>query len=162
MSLELEKAYRDTTFELLNSVIKDEDLSDELEDKIHIYSQTYCSTNIKKSQTTSILQSIYESKVNDIIENIKGNPALLDALKKNIDEVLEYTPQQLNPNTWASITKKFNYMEDKKTNLAYTDLYQCKKCKGRKGVLRQMQNRSADEGATTWFDCYICGASCKF
>ena len=42
------------------------------------------------------------------------------------------------------------------------DLYECKKCKGRKGVLRQMQNRSADEGATTWFDCYLCGASCKF
>ena len=162
MSLELEKAYRDTTFELLNSVIKDEDLSDELEDKIHIYSQNYCLTNVKKSQTESILQSIYESKVNDIIVNLKANPALLDILTKNIDEVLEYTPQQLNPNTWSSIIKKFNYMEDKKTNLAYTDLYQCKKCKGKKGVLRQMQNRSADEGATTWFDCYICGASCKF
>ena len=162
MSLELEQSYRDATFELLNSVIKNEDLSDDIENKVYSYSQNYCSINVKKSQTASILQSIYESKIYDIIENIKYNPSLLEALNKNIDEVLEYTPQQLNPNNWASIIKKFNYMEDKKTNLAYTDLYQCKKCKGRKGVLRQMQNRSADEGATTWFDCYICGASCKF
>jgi DNA-directed RNA polymerase subunit M/transcription elongation factor TFIIS len=83
-------------------------------------------------------------------------------IKENIDLLLEYTPYQLNPSKWESIIKKFNYIEDKKTNLAYTDLYPCKKCKGRKGVLRQMQNRSADEGATTWFDCYLCGASCKF
>jgi transcription elongation factor S-II len=115
---------------------------------------------VNKSVTSSILQSIYESKVDDIVYNL--NPELLDKIKTNIDEVLEYTPQQLNPENWARIIKRFNYVEDKKTNLAYTDLYQCRKCKGRKGILRQMQNRSADEGATTWFDCYLCGASCKF
>jgi transcription elongation factor S-II len=126
------------------------------------YSINYCKKNIKKSLTNSILISIYENKVNDIIFNISENPDLINNLKNNIDEVLEYTPQQLNPMKWDKIIKKFNYIEDKKTNLAYTDLYECRKCKGRKGVLRQMQNRSADEGATTWFDCYLCGTSCKF
>ena len=119
-----------------------------------------CNNNVNKSVTSSILQSIYESKVDDIVHNFSQE--LLNKIKTNIDEVLEYTPQQLNPENWEKIIKRFNYVEDKKTNLAYTDLYQCRKCKGRKGILRQMQNRSADEGATTWFDCYICGASCKF
>jgi len=162
MSLEIEQSYRDDTFDLLNSHLKNEDLSDELENKIYNYSLKYCKVNIKKSQTSSILVAIYESKVDDIIKNITANPSLKDNIFDNIDETLEFTPQQLNPSNWERIIKKFNYMEDKKTNLAYTDLYQCKKCKGRKGVLRQMQNRSADEGATTWFDCYLCGASCKF
>lgn len=162
MSLGIDQSYRDNTFELLNSHIKNEDLCDDIENKIYEYSLKYCKSNIKKSQTDSILVGIYESKVNDIIENFTHNPDLINHLNKNIDEVLEYTPQQLNPSKWERIIKKFNYVEDKKTNLAYTDLYQCKKCKGKKGVIRQMQNRSADEGATTWFDCYLCGASCKF
>jgi DNA-directed RNA polymerase subunit M/transcription elongation factor TFIIS len=162
MALEINQKYRDSTFELLNEHLKDEDLCDTLENKIYDYSLKYCNVNIKKSQTSAILTSIYESKITDIIENLKDNPALIEKIKENIDLVLEYTPYQLNPSKWESIIKKFNYIEDKKTNLAYTDLYPCKKCKGRKGVLRQMQNRSADEGATTWFDCYLCGASCKF
>jgi hypothetical protein len=161
MSLEIDKSYRDTTFELLNSHIKDEDLCDRLENKIYDYSQKYIKVKINKSQTAAILVGIYESKVEDIIENLKFNPELINLLNKNIDEVLDYSPQQLNPSNWEKIVKKFNYIEDKKNNLAYTDLYPCKKCKGRKGVLRQMQNRSADEGATTWFDCYLCGSSCK-
>jgi|UniRef100_A0A6C0H1X0 DNA-directed RNA polymerase subunit M/transcription elongation factor TFIIS len=162
MSLEILQSYRDSIFESINKILKDDDLSDNLENKIYEYSLKYCKINIKKSQTSSILQSIYESKVNDIILNISNNPDLINQIKKNIDDVLEYTPQQLDPANWERIIKRFNYIEDKKTNLAYTDLYQCKKCKGKKGILRQMQNRSADEGATTWFDCYLCGASCKF
>jgi DNA-directed RNA polymerase subunit M/transcription elongation factor TFIIS len=162
MALEINQEYRDSTFELLNKHLKDEDLCDSLENKIYAYSQRYCDTNIKKSQTQAILIGIYESKISDIIENITQNPNLIEKIKDNIDDVLEYSPHQLNPSIWENIIKKFNYMEDKKTNLAYTDLYPCKKCKGRKGVIRQMQNRSADEGATTWFDCYLCGASCKF
>ena len=160
MSLSIPQDYRDNTFELLNKHIKNDDLSDELEVKIYNYSVKYCNNNVNKSVTSSILQSIYESKVDDIVYNF--SQGLLDKIKSNMDEVLEYTPQQLNPENWEKIIKRFNYVEDKKTNLAYTDLYQCRKCKGRKGILRQMQNRSADEGATTWFDCYICGASCKF
>jgi transcription elongation factor S-II len=162
MTLELNQKYRDETFELLNEHLKNQDLSDSLENKIYDYSMRVCVNNVKKSATNSILQSIYETKINDIVFNISENPDLINKLNENIDSVLEYTPQQLNPLRWESIIKKFNYTEDKKTNLAYTDLYQCRKCKGRKGVLRQMQNRSADEGATTWFDCYLCGASCKF
>jgi len=160
MSLSIPQDYRDNTFELLNKHIKNDDLSDELEVKIYNYSVKYCNNNVNKSVTNSILQSIYESKVDDVVHNF--SQGLLDKIKSNMDEVLEYTPQQLNPENWEKIIKRFNYVEDKKTNLAYTDLYQCRKCKGRKGILRQMQNRSADEGATTCFDCYICGASCKF
>ena len=160
MSLSIPQDYRDNTFEILNKHIKNDDLSDELEVKIYNYSVKYCNNNVNKSVTNSILQSIYESKVDDVVHNF--SQGLLDKIKSNMDEVLEYTPQQLNPENWEKIIKRFNYVEDKKTNLAYTDLYQCRKCKGRKGILRQMQNRSADEGATTWFDCYICGASCKF
>lgn len=162
MALEIDQKYRDQTFELLNEQIKNDDLSDTLENKIYEFSLKLCDRSIKKSATNSILQSIYESKIDDIIYNVRENPDLINKLKENIDVVLEYTPQQLNPGRWETIIKRFNYTEDKKTNLAYTDLYACKKCKGRKGVLRQMQNRSADEGATTWFDCYLCGASCKF
>jgi DNA-directed RNA polymerase subunit M/transcription elongation factor TFIIS len=162
MSLEIEQKYRDASFELLNSHLKNEDLSDELENKIYDYSIKYCKVNVKKSQTSAILQSIYETKIDDIIQNVTENPDLLKILEKNIDEVLDYNPQQLNPSKWERIVKRFNYIEDKKTNLAFTDLYQCRKCKGSKGVTRQMQNRSADEGATTWFDCYLCGVSSKF
>lgn len=161
MALEIDQSRRDATFEFLNSHIKDEDLCDKLENKIYEYSKKYVKVNIKKSQTDSILVGVYESKVEDIIENLVCNPELINHLNKDIDQVLDYSPQQLNPSNWEKIIKKFNYIEDKKNNLAYTDLYPCKKCKGRKGVLRQMQNRSADEGATTWFDCYLCGSSSK-
>jgi DNA-directed RNA polymerase subunit M/transcription elongation factor TFIIS len=158
--MKLEQDYRDKNYEILNSHLKNDDLCDDIENKIYLYSVKYCKNNITKSQTNSILESIYQSKINDIIVNY--GPYLLEQLTNDIDAVLDFTPQQLNPSNWESIIKKFNYMEDKKTNLAYTDLYQCRKCKGNKGVLRMMQNRSADEGATTWFDCYLCGASCKF
>jgi DNA-directed RNA polymerase subunit M/transcription elongation factor TFIIS len=162
MALEIEQSYRDLTFESLKSHINNEDLCDDLENKIYEYSIKYVKNNFKKSQTYSILLSVYESKIFDIIENLKNNSELLNHLNNDIDAVLNYNPQQLNPSNWEKIIKRFNYIEDKKTNLAYTDLYPCKKCKGRKGVLRQMQNRSADEGSTTWFDCYLCGASSKF
>jgi DNA-directed RNA polymerase subunit M/transcription elongation factor TFIIS len=162
MALEINQKYRDETFELLNEHLKNEDLSDSLENKIYDYSMRVCINNIKKSATSSILLSIYETKINDIVFNIPDNPDLINKLNEDIDSVLDYTPQQINPKQWEAIIKRFNYTEDKKTNLAYTDLDACRKCHGRKGVLRQMQNRSADEGATTWFDCYLCGASCKF
>lgn len=162
MALEIEQSYRDSTFEKLNSLIKNDDLCDDIENTIYDYSIKYVKNNFKKSQTYAILLSVYESKVSDILDNFSSNPDLINHLNKNINEVLNFTPQQLNPTNWERIIKRFNYIEDKKTNLAYTDLYPCKKCKGRKGVLRQMQNRSADEGATTWFDCYLCGASSKF
>jgi hypothetical protein len=161
MSLEIEQSYRDSTFEKLNSLIKNDDLSDNLENKIYEFSLKYVKTNFKKSQTYAILLSVYESKINDIVDNFESNPDLINQLNNDIQKVLEFSPQQLDPQNWERIIKRFNYIEDKKTNLAFTDLYTCKKCKGKKGVIRQMQNRSADEGATTWLDCYLCGSSSK-
>ena len=76
MELEINQKYIDETFELLNEHLKNEDLSDSLENKIYDYSMRVCVNNVKKSATSSILQSIYETKINDIVFNISENPDL--------------------------------------------------------------------------------------
>jgi predicted transcriptional regulator len=82
MALEINQKYRDETFEILNEHLKNEDLSDSLENKIYDYSMRVCVSNIKKSATSSILQSIYETKINDIIFNISENPDLINKLNR--------------------------------------------------------------------------------
>ena len=104
MALEINQKYRDSTFELLNEHLKDEDLCDTLENKIYDYSIKYCNVNIKKSQTSAILTSIYESKITDIIENLKDNPALIEKIKDDqiivlnpsIDDLLDCNIYKLN------------------------------------------------------------------
>ena len=76
--------------------------------------------------------------------------------KINPSEVAFMSPSQMHPQKWQYWIKKKEYMEWRENNIAYSDAYQCGKCKERKCKVTQLQTRSADEGATIYVSCMVC------
>jgi len=107
--------------------------------------------------------SIYNDKLKDIIYNLNpDSPIKNEYIKKavlkdiNPQNVAFMKPHEINPQLWEKQIKKKQLKEDKKNNMASTDLYQCYKCGERKTKICQLQTRSADEPMTTFITCLIC------
>lgn len=118
-----------------------------------------------KNYVHTILPAIYNDKVFDILQNLNpensiGNYSLYDAI--NYGELDPQTvaflrPHEIHPDRWQSLIDKNKLREDKKKNIATTDLYQCYKCGGKRCNMIELQLRSADEPMTkiiTCLDCY--------
>ncbi len=121
--------------------------------------------SLTKNYINTILPAIYNDKVNDLLRNLDpdnsvGNHTLKDAINVgDIDpqKVAFMSPQELHPERWQVLIKKNKLREEKKKNIATTDIYQCYKCKGRRCSMMELQLRSADEPMTkiiTCLDCY--------
>jgi len=149
----------------LRGFIDSDDTCQGIEKSIYNFSCNY----VKENSVEEILDEIYLNKFNDILVNIDKeqlkNEYLLDAIlcgAINIDNIANLPPQNLYPKNWKKIIDRKNLIEDKKKNMATTNIFQCRKCKKRKCSVYQMQTRSADEPMTTFVNCLICGASWKF
>ncbi|ARF09785.1 transcription elongation factor TFIIS [Indivirus ILV1] len=121
--------------------------------------------SLMKNYIKTILPAIYNDKVNDLLRNLDpnnsiGNNKLRDSINNGEIEpqrVAFLTPQELHPDRWELLIKKNKLREEKKKNMATTDIYQCYKCKGRRCTMTELQLRSADEPMTkiiTCLDCY--------
>jgi len=101
------------------------------------------------------LKSLVLAQINDLFEDNKIKNPIISAV--NIKTYLYQTPQERCPDIWDEIMKKNEFIEDKKNNIYTTDIYECYKCHKRRCTIEIIQTRSADEPATTFVNCVVCG-----
>jgi len=92
-----------------------------------------------------------------LINNLYQDNQLNHIDYNTIDEYLNQTPQERCPDAWIDIIKKTEFIEDKKNNIYTTDIYECYRCHNRRCTIEIIQTRSADEPATTFVNCIVCG-----
>lgn len=168
------KSVSDKKIELLNKnvdrmlnitkliqVIKNIDASFKIESGIFEFTLVYGSMN---ELNDNIYPNIYNDKLAEIIINLDGknsvqNKTLKHAINNNLinPQIVAFLkPQDLHPERWEEIVKKSVLKEEKRKNMAVTDLYQCYKCKERKCTVYEIQTRSADEPMTKFITCVVC------
>jgi DNA-directed RNA polymerase subunit M/transcription elongation factor TFIIS len=152
---------RPTNQMAINKVIQNIDLALKIEMSVFEYSLIYCLNN---HYDQKFLKPIYDDKIQNILLNLNPNnhiknTAFLKNLlnnKINPSEVAFMSPSQMHPEKWQYWIKKKEYKEWRENSIAYSDVYQCGKCKERKCKVTQLQTRSADEGATIYISCMVC------
>jgi DNA-directed RNA polymerase subunit M/transcription elongation factor TFIIS len=145
----------------INKVINNVDLALKIETSVFEYALIYCLNNHYEQK---FLKPIYDDKIHNIIVNLNPNNHIQNKTFKkdllngkiNPSEVAFMSPSQMHPQKWQYWIKKKEYMEWRENNIAYSDAYQCGKCKERKCKVTQLQTRSADEGATIYVSCMVC------
>jgi DNA-directed RNA polymerase subunit M/transcription elongation factor TFIIS len=119
-----------------------------------------------KKLDNSYVSSIYKNKLHNICINLDEknekieNKTLLKALYRN--ELKPYmiaflTPQQMHPKRWESIMQKKMRDDDAMYNIETTDEFECPNCNERKCTVDYIQLRSADEPASKFITCVVCG-----
>jgi DNA-directed RNA polymerase subunit M/transcription elongation factor TFIIS len=157
--MDIDKECRDNIVKILSKVIN-EDLAVKVEESIFNFIKVYT-----ENDTPSFLvQSIYETKSNDIINEItnKDSNYLLTAIKDGsikggIENIAFLKPEELNPDKYENIIKKKELEEYKRNNKVGSDAFTCKKCKKSKCSVTQKQTRAGDEPPTTFVECLECG-----
>lgn len=137
------------------------DISNRIESGIFEFALVYVTLH---NYDEDLLQSIYEDKFNEISMNLDiksrfNNNTLREAvLSGNLKpEILAFmSPQQINPSNWIELLNRNKVKEEVMKNMATTDLYTCRKCKGKKFKITEMQTRSADEPSTKFVMCLEC------
>lgn len=145
--------------EFINSLIKlgiDKKTADNIEDVINNFCHEYTNTN----DTPYLLQSIYESKISEILSYLQiKNSYLLNIIKNkkiNIEEIPTLNPDQLNPEQFADIKKKQQIKEAKSNSTKGSNAFTCPKCKQKNSKLTERQMRSGDEPPTIFVTCLEC------
>lgn len=143
----LDKAVeRSNTISKFIAILKDIDTAIKIEAGIFEFTIIYTYT---KNYIMTIMPSIYNDKVYDILCNLDpkdpiDNKTLLKDIKSNKinPQIIAFLrPQDIHPERWETIISKINLKEEKKKNMATTDLYQCYKCKERKCSMIELQLR---------------------
>jgi transcription elongation factor S-II len=159
--------FRQNIIGRINAVLNDEKNSINLEKGIYNYAIKEAGNRkiIKKWENPHFAQ-IYTDRLRSVYINLK-NPELLLQVKSG-----EVSPQQLafmshqemNPSAWRKlIDAKIKRDANKYSNntQASTDMFTCKKCRGKKCTYYELQTRSADEPATIFVTCLDCGKNWK-
>lgn len=157
----MNKQSRKKYVKTLTNLIKDIDISKEIEEGIYSYTKQQFKYNIINEEQ---FQKIYKNKFIMILMNLKNkkNVALLtDVLSRKIDpKILAFkTHQELFPEVWIKRYEKQQEINLQRMakQIEFTEsIYVCRKCKQNKNVYYQMQTRSADEPMTTFISC-VCG-----
>ncbi len=151
---------RGQTIGKFTSILKDINKSIAIEIGIFEFTLVYAAS---KNYALSLFAPIYYDKVCEIELNLKddnylGNKTLKNALEKNIDpRALAFLrPQDMHPENWSSLIRKANIRDDKKNNMATSDLYVCDECGGKNCRVVELQLRSADEPTTKIKTCMSC------
>ena len=156
---------RSNSIKEFSKIIDDKDKVKMIENSINIFTDKYCSIN----NMNSYKNNIYIDKFNFIIQNINNeikNNYLLDQILNNNDfdlnNIAFLSANEIFPDNWKKIIDRINLIEEKKKNIATTDIYTCRKCKQSRCTVHQKQTRSADEPMTTFVNCMVCGYAWKF
>jgi DNA-directed RNA polymerase subunit M/transcription elongation factor TFIIS len=147
MTLELDKEYKD----ILGKHFTINKISDAV-DIITTYCKDFCDLNYIPHDN---LKSLVIAQINDLDYDI--NMSNKKILLKELNTYLYQTPQEKCPEVWDAVMKKNEFIEDKKNNIYTTDIYECYKCHKRRCTIEIIQTRSADEAATTFVNCVVCG-----
>jgi DNA-directed RNA polymerase subunit M/transcription elongation factor TFIIS len=157
---------REESFTQLNKLIKDINISIEIESSIFEFSYDYL---ISYDVLDSLFNSIYQDKLRELLLNLDTqshlqNKDLLVRIKNktlNANYLSFYEAHEINKTRWGEQIRKRDMIEYKKNNVVYTDLFKCKKCNARKCTFSQMQTRSSDEPMSSIITCQNCGVSFK-
>jgi transcription elongation factor S-II len=160
-------SFRKNIVEKIKTILIDEKISINLEKGIFNYAIKEATNHkiIKKWENPNFVQ-IYVVRLRSIFINLK-NQELLQQVKTGeiTPQTLAFmTHQEMNPKIWKKlIDEKIKKDANKFTNntQASTDMFTCKKCKGKKCTYYELQTRSADEPATIFVTCLDCGKNWK-
>jgi DNA-directed RNA polymerase subunit M/transcription elongation factor TFIIS len=125
----------------------------------------YCNTYANDNNTPFLLDSIIDTKVEEILYLFQKNNYLKNLIKKKqikIEDVCYLKQEELDPEKFKDIIEQRELEESKKNEKTYTDLYKCSKCGERKCYITQKQTRAADEAQTTFVECVVCGFVFRF
>jgi len=163
--MDIDSNCRENVINILSKVI-DNILVKQIEQSIYNFTEAYTESD---NTPSFLVQSIYETKSNDIINEIinKESDYLLNAIKKDSikDGLLNIAflkPEELNPDKYENIIKKREMEEYKKNNKVGSSAFTCTKCKKSKCSVSQKQTRAGDEPPTTFVECLECGHVFKF
>lgn len=145
-----------------SAILKNIDAAIKLEAGIFEFTLVY---GLIKNYVNEIFPAIYNDKVFDISQNLIPsnsieNNTLIDAINYgDLDPqtIAFLRPHEIHPERWETLIQKNKLREEKKRNIATTDVYTCYKCKGHRCSMIELQLRSADEPMTkiiTCLDCY--------
>lgn len=142
----------------LHTFYSEEDTKIIIDKFIEYYNETYTSKGNKEYIGPNVVFLI-NTLINDLYNDNKINQLeKLEIISVNsIDEYITKTPQERCPKLWDAIIKKTEFIEEKKNNIYTTDIYECFKCHKRRCTIEIIQTRSADEPATTFVNCVVCG-----
>jgi len=144
------------TIELLKEYLCD-DLAKHVEQSILNFSNDYAFVN----STPFLTESIYDTKLEEIINAIEKYPSLV----KNVDDAINIAflkPEELNPDNLEKLLEKKEIEEFKKNNIKSSSAFKCSKCGKSKCSVTQKQTRAGDEPATTFVSCLECGYNFSF
>ena len=152
---------RNETIAKIANLLKDIDAAIKIEFGVYEYTLVYVTM---KNIIIDLMPAIYNDKINDLLLNLDDKSAIENkTLKKSIEkneinpQLLAFLkPQDLHPERWKDLIRKNNLREEKKKNIAVTDLYQCNKCKERRCRMMEIQVSSADEPMTRFITCLNC------
>lgn len=145
----------DTLFKI-NECVNSITIAMDIEKGIFEYSLLYIISNNLLKQ---LFTSIYNHKIDDIINNMKNNPEIISDIHENRIKpkmIAFMSPSQLFPKKWEQLLAKKQIKEEKENNLPTTDIYKCRKCEQRKCTVAFLQTRSIDEPMTTFIRCCNC------
>ena len=133
-------------------------IAKQIEKSIFMFAEAYT----KDVEMPFLLDSIYADKFTEIYNLLvnKKSQFLINALElKKIDptKIAYMKPDEINPDKYEKIIQKKELEDFKKKNTATSSTYKCDKCGEKKSRVSQKQTRSADEPATIYIECIVCG-----
>lgn len=141
----------------------DKESSKVIEDGLFNYTEQYCRTNIFYK---TISLGIYKDNKTNLLFNLEKNGQTIKKIKKGIEDntfnpynLAFLRPEELDGDKWMKIILRMNTTEDKIKNLPTVEWKACFRCKGTEYSKYQLQTRSIDEPATTFYVCKQCGKS---
>lgn len=150
----------------LLTIINDKDIVQQIENSIYEFTLDYARIN---NSADYLLEYIYNDKFLDLKNNLDKNSDIQNnylydvVVNKVIDltKIAYMSSIELFPDNWEKLIKRRELIEDKKNNMATTDIYTCRRCKHNKCITYEMQTRSCDENVTIFVKCVNCAFTFK-
>jgi len=108
-----------------------------------------------------LLESIYNTKLDEIIEGLKDNKNLIKDMK-DASNIAFFEPERINPAKYEKLLETIKIQEYKKNDVKSSNVFTCSKCKKSRCEVSQKQVRAGDEPATTFVKCLECGHAFSF
>jgi len=158
--MDIDNKTRNNNIIMFKKILDNDKTSKNIENSIYNFSIEYATIN----NTPYIIESIYETKINEIYDLLNKKNNLIQILNNNkIDSknIAFMKPEELDPDKYESIIKK-KELEEYNKNTESNNTFTCSKCKQSKVKISQLQTRSGDEPPTIFVKCLECGHTFKF
>lgn len=162
--MEYLQTYRDQIIELTDN----SDISEEIIQSCNEYTRLKM-IEYELEYNEDNFRSIMIDKLEDLIRNmnseILGNQHFLNKILNNeinINQIAFMKPEEMYPENWDLFLKHQQLRKSIAEDVIVSNSHWCKRCKGRRCTVYQMQTRSADEPMTNFVTCLDCGHEYKY